>query len=184
MLLMSDFSECRHISAKVVWVWVYVDQQNIQESEFNKRRKWLTERVEAEATELISALIYDFAKKTYFKKTYIYIYIYTYNIYIHTIIIIIIIISQKKLISKKDIYIYIHIHIYTQTYIHIYTYMHKTKTKQTNQKLKNLSPLTVFDLCSSLWAKEMLLYENWHELISILDLVMYILHVHYILCSL
>jgi len=42
---------------------VYFDQQNIQKSKFNKRRKWLTERVKAEAIKLISALTDDFTKK-------------------------------------------------------------------------------------------------------------------------
>jgi len=31
----------------------------MQQSKFNKRRKWLTKRVKAEAIELISALTYD-----------------------------------------------------------------------------------------------------------------------------
>jgi len=48
-----------------------------------QKKKELTERVEAEATELISVLTYDFSKKL-ISKNHIYIYIYTYtHTYIH-----------------------------------------------------------------------------------------------------
>jgi len=74
---------------------VYFDQQNIKKSKFNKRRKWLTERVEAEAIQLISALTYDFMKK---------------------------LISENHI--HIPLYIHKHIYVYTCTYIYINTHIH------------------------------------------------------------
>jgi len=60
---------------------VCFDQQNIQKSKFNERRTWLTERVEAEAIKLISALTYDFTKKIISENhKHIPLYIHKHNV--------------------------------------------------------------------------------------------------------
>jgi len=111
---------------------VHFDQQNIQKYKFSKRRKWLTERVEAEAIKLISALTYNFMKKL-ISDNHIYIPTYIHkHIYIYTC---------------TYIYIHIHIHTYIQIHTHIHKYIHThthTYLQKTKQKLSPLRYLWCF----------------------------------------